>query len=238
MINLKLNDKTYAIPQEWSDITLQKLIELESIRANYEAEEQAFRVVECLTGINAQTLRSLSIQTANRITQHLSFQNQLPEGVVYNFTVNKVQYEGPENLSEIAFGQFAHLMRVHKQYGEKERPFASIPQIAAMLYFRPGESYAELSDKKLQARAESFKQMSALDGLKIANFFLILSQVFQTDTRKSLRRKLMKAMDLICRGNASSKENTHGGASLPALPEVLMKSARYLRNQLAASLRG
>lgn len=234
MIELKIEDHKYKIPQGWSDITLQRLIELESVRANYEGDELVLRVVECLTGMPIAVQERLKVTSMQRILEHLSFQNDLPQGITQSFEVAGVKYFGPEDLENISFEAFTYCMHHHKHAAEKGRKYALIPYIASALFFREDESFEDLRGEKRKARAEAFKQMSAADAIGIGNFFLILSAVCQTDTRQSLRRQMAAAMDTTLAELKPLSASTAGTTSLQTLLGTLMNSILSLRNRLAA----
>ncbi len=154
-------EKTYNLIDSWSDVTLEKwmqVIDIETGSKTKEAEE----TITALSDIPKKLVRELSIRDVavimSKIAELQSEQSTLLKKVI---KINGIEYGMHPNLDSITLGEYADIESFIKDGLEK-----NMPEVMAIL-FRPiiqkkGKAYTiQAYDGEINIRAEEMKKMSA-----------------------------------------------------------------------------
>ena len=168
--------KTYNLIDSWSDVTLEKwmqVIEIETGSKTKEAEE----TIAALSDIPQKLVKELSLRDVaiimGKIAELQSEQSTLLKKVI---EIDGVEYGMHPNLDSITLGEYADIETMIKDGLEK-----NMPELMAVL-FRPiterkGEVYTiEAYDGEIAIRAEQMKKMSAEQVQSILFFFFNLGR--------------------------------------------------------------
>ena len=160
-IKRKGKQKTYNLIDSWSDVTLEKwmqVIDIETGSKTKEAEE----TIATFSDIPKKLVRELSIRDVavimSKIAELQSEQSTLLKKVI---KINGIEYGMHPNLDSITLGEYADIESFIKDGLEK-----NMPEVMAIL-FRPiiqkkGKAYTiQAYDGEINIRAEEMKKMSA-----------------------------------------------------------------------------
>ncbi len=154
-------EKTYNLIDSWSDVTLEKwmqVIDIETGSKTKEAEE----TIATFSDIPKKLVRELSIRDVavimSKIAELQSEQSTLLKKVI---KINGIEYGMHPNLDSITLGEYADIESFIKDGLEK-----NMPEVMAIL-FRPiiqkkGKAYTKQAyEGEINIRAEEMKKMSA-----------------------------------------------------------------------------
>jgi hypothetical protein len=162
-IKIKKKDKslTYDLIDSWSDVTLEKWIELISIETGSKTKE-AEETIAAFSDMPKKLVKELALRDVaiimGKIAELQTKQDTLLRKVI---EIDGVEYGMHPDLSEITLGEYADIETIIKNGLEK-----NMPDLMAIL-FRPikernGEVYTiEAYDGEISIRAEEMKKMSA-----------------------------------------------------------------------------
>ena len=205
MIEIKIQDKTYEIPTEWKDITLNYWCGLYQIINKYNKRDEEGNVIEhkhtevellrmnrdifmYLTNINENQMNMLDVESVdNAVTTFSSvLQKYEPKGIE-SFELEGKTYMFPkEFLKRNTFGDYiesTHLDSTIKMM--KHGKFDVLPEQMAILCREVGEDY---DDDIIPEKTEKFRELT-MDIVWEFSFFLTmqsirLAKTFQTSLVK------------------------------------------------------
>tara|TARA_R110001583_G_scaffold27406_3_gene98037 strand:- start:5745 stop:6386 length:642 start_codon:yes stop_codon:yes gene_type:complete len=160
-IKKKGKQKTYNLIDSWSDVTLEKWIELIDIETGSKTKE-AEETIAAFSDIPQKLVKELSLRDVaiimEKIAELQAEQNTLLRKII---EIDGVEYGMHPNMDSITLGEYADIEIFIKNGLEK-----NMPELMAVL-FRPiternGEVYTiEAYDGEITIRAEQMKKMSA-----------------------------------------------------------------------------
>ena len=179
--------KEYSIINSWSDVTLEKwmqLIDKETDSKTKEAEE----TIALLSNIPKKLIKELALRDVAIIMAKLAeIQSEQSTVLKKVFEINGVEYGMHPDFSEITLGEYADIESFVKDGLEN-----NMPNIMAIL-FRPiteqkGEAYTiEGYDGNIKIRAEVMKQMSAEQVQSALVFFYLLGKILLKTSKSFLK---------------------------------------------------
>lgn len=198
MIEIKIQDKTYEIPTEWKDITLNYWCGLYQIINKYNKRDEEGNVIEgkhtevellrmnrdifmYLTKINENEMSMLDVESVqNAVTTFSSvLQKYEPKGIE-SFELEDKKYMFPkEFLKRNTFGDYiesTHLESTIKMM--KHGRFDVLPEQMAILCREVGEEY---DDDVIPEKTEKFKELT-MDIIWEFSFFLTMQSIRLTRT--------------------------------------------------------
>jgi len=198
MIEIKIQDKTYEIPTEWKDITLNYWCGLYQIINKYNKRDEEGNVIEdkhtevellrmnrdifmYLTKINENEMSMLDVESVqNAVTTFSSvLQKYEPKGIE-SFELEDKTYMFPkEFLKRNTFGDYiesTHLESTIKMM--KHGRFDVLPEQMAILCREVGEEY---DDDIIPEKTEKFKELT-MDIIWEFSFFLTMQSIRLTRT--------------------------------------------------------
>lgn len=161
----------WVTPTSWSDITIEQLINLQSLKG--EEPPSMTEIIAALTNHTVEEVEALPISFSEKILGEMSFlQEPMPEVQ----PSNKVVINGEEyivhNEKELRTGEFVAAQMAVKDEGN------GFPLLLAILARKEGEEYnSDFENKVLPQRVEMFKKARAMDVLPLTTFFLSLWMV-------------------------------------------------------------
>tara|TARA_R110000824_G_scaffold33842_1_gene108100 strand:+ start:957 stop:1598 length:642 start_codon:yes stop_codon:yes gene_type:complete len=179
--------KEYSIINSWSDVTLEKwmqLIDKETDSKTKEAEE----TIALLSNIPKKLIKELALRDVAIIMAKLAeIQSEQSTVLKKVFEINGVEYGMHPDFSEITLGEYADIESFVKDGLEN-----NMPNIMAIL-FRPiieqkGEAYTiQGYDGNIKIRAEVMKQMSAEQVQSALVFFYLLGKILLKTSKSFLK---------------------------------------------------
>tara|TARA_R100001230_G_C5648279_1_gene153678 strand:+ start:168 stop:767 length:600 start_codon:yes stop_codon:yes gene_type:complete len=170
--------KNYNIVDSWSDVTLEKFMELnfdESTSKTKEAED----TLAILSDLPRNIIKQLSLKDVSNLFERLSkLQTEHNEVLRMTITIDGVDYGMHPDLSEITLGEYADIETFIKDGLQK-----NLPNIMAIL-FRPiteeknGVYTIEAYDGNIKIRAEEMKKMNAEQVQNALVFFWNFARIF------------------------------------------------------------
>tara|TARA_R110002020_G_scaffold11451_4_gene43093 strand:+ start:56 stop:697 length:642 start_codon:yes stop_codon:yes gene_type:complete len=162
--------KTYNLIDSWSDVTLEKWMQVIDIETGSKTEE-AEETIAALSDMPKKLVKELALRDVaiimGKVAELQSKQNTLLKKI---FEIEGIEYGMHPNLSEMTLGEYADIESFIKAGLEK-----NMPEIMAVL-FRPvteknGDAYTiEAYDGNIAIRIEEMKKMSA-EQVQAALFF-------------------------------------------------------------------
>ena len=153
--------ETYNLINSWSDVTLDKWLQIIDIETGSKTKE-AEETIAALSDIPEQLIKELSLRDVavimGKVAELQSKQDTTLKKII---KIDGIEYAMHPDLSELTLGEYADIETFIKEGLEK-----NMPEIMAIL-FRPitdrnGEVYTiEAYDGNLTIRAEEMKKMSA-----------------------------------------------------------------------------
>jgi hypothetical protein len=153
--------KEYKLINNWSEVTLEKWVELSRLE-NGDKSKEALDTVAILSDIPKKLIKELKIQDIavimDRIADLQSRQNSSLKNII---EVDGKEYGFHPKLSDITLGEYADIETFVKNGIEN-----SLPEVMAVLYRpiveRKNNKYIiEAYDGNIEVRAEIFKKMKA-----------------------------------------------------------------------------
>ena len=160
-IKKKGKKKEYKLIGSWSEVTLEKWLELGRLE-NGDKSKEALETVAALSDIPKKLIKELKIKDIavimDRIADLQSRQNSSLKNII---EVDGKEYGFHPKLSDITLGEYADIETFVKNGIEN-----SLPEVMAVLYRpiveRKNNKYIiEAYDGNIEVRAEIFKQMKA-----------------------------------------------------------------------------
>ena len=153
--------ETYNTIDSWSDVTLEKWIELVGLEEGSKTKE-AEETIAALSDIPKKLIKELSLRDVTAIMSKVAELQGGQDTVLKKvFEIDGVEYAMHPDLSEITLGEYADIESFIKAGFEK-----NMPEIMSVM-FRPiteknGSVYTiEAYDGNINIRAEQMKKMSA-----------------------------------------------------------------------------
>ena len=161
-IKKKGKTKEYKLISKWSDVTLEKWVQLTELQEGSKSKE-ALETIAALSDIPKQLVKELGIKDVaiimSKVAELQSEQNSKLKKII---EVEGKEYGFHPNLDDITLGEYADIETFIKNDIEK-----NLPELMAVLY-RPvsmkgknGVYTIEAYDGNISIRAEEFKKMSA-----------------------------------------------------------------------------
>ncbi|QDP46665.1 MAG: hypothetical protein Unbinned6316contig1000_9 [Prokaryotic dsDNA virus sp.] len=187
--------KQYNLITNWSDVTLEKWMELtveEDITKTKEAEE----TIALLSDLPKKVIKELSLRDVTDIFEKMSsLQTQHNEVLRKVIEIDGVEYGFHPDLSEITLGEYADIETFIQDGLQK-----NLPEIMAILFRKIIEKEDDVYtitgyDGNIRVRAEKMKKMSAEQVQNALVFFWNFVRVFVTILPLSLmedRKKQIK----------------------------------------------
>tara|TARA_R100000734_G_C3312812_1_gene103947 strand:+ start:137 stop:778 length:642 start_codon:yes stop_codon:yes gene_type:complete len=184
--------KTYNLINTWSDVTLEKwlqLIALEGLSPSQEAIESIY----ALSNIPKKIIRQLSISDVARVMQQIkNIEKQTKTNFKHIVKIDGVEYGFHPNLEDITLGEWADI-ETFVQKGINK----SLPEIMAILYREITEKEQNIYTIKayngnINIRAEKFKKMKAEQVQGAMVFFWTFVSVLSTTLLSYLNENIAK----------------------------------------------
>jgi hypothetical protein len=171
--------ETYNLIDSWSDVSLEKWLQLISAETGSKTKE-AEETIAALSDIPKKLVKELSLRDVavlmNKIAELQAKQNTELRKVI---EIDGVEYGMHPNLDDITLGEYADIETIIKDGLEK-----NMPEVMAIL-FRPvtekgenGVYTIEAYDGEIAIRAETMKKMSAEQVQSALQFFFALGTAF------------------------------------------------------------
>ncbi len=112
-----MKTKTLSVPNEWSDVTLRKYLELQSGLSGYEGDDEAqtATLLYYLCGLDGKDINSLSTQSYNTLKSTLiGFMNNNSEDLQRIITIGGVEYGFEPNLSQMSYGAYCDITKFNQ----------------------------------------------------------------------------------------------------------------------------
>ena len=179
-VKIKQNgtNKTFTLIDSWSDVTLEKWVQLNEIDA-LPNSQKALETVAKLSTIPKKLLKQLDIKDIAGIMNRLAkYQHDSNTDLLKIITIDEIEYGFHPDLDCMTLGEYADLETYIQDGTEKH-----LCDIMAILY-RPitekkGHLYkVEAYDGDIRLRAEEMKKMSAEEVQSALVFFWSLVSVF------------------------------------------------------------
>ena len=193
-VNIENNGKkeSYSLINSWSDVTLEKWIELQTYEG-YSNSKKAEETIVALSTIPRKLLKQLDIKDIAGILGKLAeFQSKANNELVRTFKIDGVEYGFHPDLDSMTLGEYADLETYIGDSAEK-----NICEIMAILY-RPitekkGDLYKIAAyDGEIRLRAEEMKKMKAEQVRSALVFFWTLVSKFIEITPSYLITKIVE----------------------------------------------
>ena len=171
-IKKEAGTNTYNLVDSWSDVTLEKWMQVIDTETGSKTEE-AEGTITALTDIPKKLVKELALKDVAIIMDKVSeLQSKQDTVLKKTFEINGIEYGMHPDLSEITLGEYADIETFIKEGLEK-----NLPEFIAVL-FRPiteknGDAYTiKAYDGEITIRAEEMKKMSAEQVQSVLVFFL------------------------------------------------------------------
>ena len=171
--------KTYNLINSWSDVTLEKWIELVDVETGSKTEE-AKETIAALSDIPKKLVKELPLRDVAVIMSKIAELQSKQDTVLKKvFEIEGVEYAMHPNLDDITLGEYADIETFIKNGIEN-----NLPELMAIL-FRPikdkhenGTYTISAYDGDITIRAEEMKKMSAEQVQSALVFFYHLGNAF------------------------------------------------------------
>lgn len=184
MYSFKLNEKVYEFPENWSEVSMRKYIEiakLEQIKNDLGIDElYTVKLIELLCNAEEYELDDMDFGLLNILIEKLRFVYEDPKMDKLDcIEFNGINYVYPVDMNALKLGEYISI----KTYLEKGQ-FEGLPYVIAIL-LRPGKKVynaekgcdewiqEKFDVKNLEWRKELFMDLTVDKFLNVISFFLI-----------------------------------------------------------------
>ena len=190
-------EKTYKLIDSWSDVTLEKWIQLIGFEEESKTKE-AEETIAVLSDIPKKLVRELALRDVAIIMSKIAELQREQDTVLKKvFEIEGVEYAMHPNLDDITLGEYADIESFIKDGFEK-----NLPEIMAVL-FRPvternGDAYTiKAYDGDITIRAEEMKKMSSEQVQSALVFFYHLGKELMRTFPSFLLERTQEMMALL-----------------------------------------
>jgi len=209
--------ETYNLINSWSDVTLDKWLQIIDIETGSKTKE-AEETIAALSDIPEQLIKELSLRDVavimGKVAELQSKQDTTLKKII---KIDGIEYAMHPDLSELTLGEYADIETFIKGGLEK-----NMPEIMAVL-FRPikeksGEVYViDAYDGNITIRAEEMKKMSAEQVQSALVFFYHLGK----ELLMTLPSYLMERTQEIVEELKEKTLEKNGGGSVSSIGSVI-----------------
>lgn len=199
MVNIKIDDIVYDIPESWDDVSINKWRSLKSIQQYIKEgmdDEQKFNIqleiISTLTDIPFDTLLNVPGQYYKKILEYIDFYNnvKLKEDVTLSFTIDDKEYKLID-LKKLTLGDRANIDIIRDSDTLENR----IGRLMSILYRYEGEPDLDIDGRDdKEALFNEEVSINAVYGTLL--FFLILTKEYEKLTKYSLIEKKVKMLTM------------------------------------------
>lgn len=214
MIDLEYSGKIYKLPTKFSEITLDKYMEIIDIQKVDKPVDKLVYMLSILSGLSVEQIKSISMDQIGAINNHLTF--IFKSGA--HLLIDQIKIDGKwygfnKRINDISFGEYIDL----EQFSSGEGTEKNLHILMAILY-RPLKQKKKSSTlnnfignyiykkekivkdyeiegyepEKVIERAELFKKKMTVDVVLGAMFFFtILKRIYINNSKHSLTKKEM-----------------------------------------------
>jgi hypothetical protein len=211
MIKIEYKEKDYELPTKFSEITLDKYIDIISISSGATNVERLVDMISILSGLDIDEVKGINIDQVSAIGNHLEFMfKSKTQLLVDQIKIGNQWYGFNKNITKISFGEYIDL----EEFSAPEKLNKNIHILMAILY-RPIKQrkkpskinnliknyiYSRKEDYEIEdyetddvmERAELFKSKLKVDVVLGAMFFFTIIKLTLIDNSKqSLTQKEM-----------------------------------------------
>jgi len=188
--------KTYKLIESWSDVTLEKWLQILKLE-NSNNSTEAIETIVALSNIPKDLIAKIPLSDVCVIMSKITeLQKDINNKLEKTFTIDEVEYGMHPNMDVLTLGEYADIENLIKLGIEKH-----LPELMAIL-FRPvvarkNDAYTiEAYDGEIDIRAEIMKSMSAEQVQNALVFFwhfgksvLIALQLFSAEILNQKKEK-------------------------------------------------
>ena len=190
------NKKSYNVPTQWNEISLDKYIKAMTVLESTKDEndiDKAIKLLNCLSGVPVKDLYNLEVKSINKLGAYLRefFSSEPNDELKHIIKIDDIEYGFHPKLSDMSLGEFVDLENYNKNTIE------NLHHILSILY-RPvikkdKDKYLIEEYKPSKERAELFKKKLTVDDFNGASvFFYDLERQLMINSQKSLIQKMKK----------------------------------------------
>ena len=196
-IKKKGKSKDYNIIDSWSDVTLEKWMEI-SIEEDISKTKEVEDTIAMLSDMPRKLIKELSLRDVTNIFSKMSeLQAERNTLLRTELEIDGIEYGMHPDLSEITLGEYADIETFIKDGLQK-----NLPEMMAVL-FRPIIEREEdvytiaAYDGNIKVRAEKMKKMAAEQVQNVLVFFWSFVRIFVAAIPLSLMQEEKKKMELF-----------------------------------------
>lgn len=192
MKQIVFNDKTYNIPTEWGDVTLQMLIRSSEL-VDLLPDAPIIAIISAYTGIPIDQLKESHIAEVNSIIVDLGFVTVPYEPKPNNeFRWKNCKYSSEIDLVNQSFGDWVSVQTALNNF--KDEPEKALPRMMAILCKKDGE---KLDDFNLNERTTEFMELPMTVAKDVEAFFLLSKNAYNAIILLSSTEKEQEELVLI-----------------------------------------
>ena len=207
MHNLKIDKQSVKIAEDWHEVTLRQLIEIEEAKLKYVENDDELAVhfkfagdcFSILSGVPRSEVDQINAADVLAVVQMVMTEPKVRQ--VSGFTFKGVEYLLPDSAKNIVgttvigegvkFGQYVDAKNIEEIFADvKAGKLKALPMMIALFCTEKGK---EWSKDDVKARAELFHDLDAETALGCAFFFSGLMSRYLRHTLNSFRAALQEA---------------------------------------------
>lgn len=191
MITLKLEDKSYKLPENWAEVTLGQFQQISKLTTDNKLQ-YLIDVLSILTGLEEEIILSIEKKQLSTINSKLSFiYNQVfSSEMIKEFKIGDDTYT-LKDLHQLKLGEVITIETIIEK--QPHNLILVIDELMAVLFKKNGEDKFDATE--LEERAELFRKNLMIDDIyKVTVFFLTFEQEFLRLMKTSSEQKKKKMM--------------------------------------------
>lgn len=179
MIQIKLDDIDYNMPESWNEVSLGRMMIIDDLKnsGDISSLELSAYILEALSSIPAQLLLEIPLQDLTTLSNLIGWMQTMPTKKVKKVKIDDIEYV-PIDLNNMSAGEMISLEVFQKENAEKNLHFISAilirPQVDGKI-----EKLKDMMD--INARAELFKEK-----LMVGDLWPIVNDFFSGAALSSL----------------------------------------------------
>ena len=214
MIKIEFKEQDYLLPTKFSEIKLDKYIQIANINKDDEPSERLLEIISILSGLSVDEIKSINISSVNFMKNSLAFLfNEKQHKLVDQIKIDNKWYGLNQDIKNINFGEYIDL----ENFSDLSKNQNQLHYLMAILYrpikhkhkkskytnfiekyiYKRDEEYEieEYDSESVEERAEIFKTYMSIDVVLGAMFFfIILRLVYTKILETSLTKRQVKLM--------------------------------------------
>jgi len=199
MKTIKFNDKDYQVPENWGEVTIKMVVDVDDY-SQIVPDAPIISIICGYTGIPMEELKSGNVPEVQNIMSIMEFiYHEYQPEITNSFTYFGKTYSCNADIVEQKFEDWVSIQTILHNY--KDAPVRGLSRMIAVLCKKESET---LDSINLDERARMFDELPITDAKNIEGFFLTSLNAYNNFTRLS---SVLEHQDILIQAKLTELSN-------------------------------